>query len=130
MNWTEIIERAFELLIYPMISALSLYLINLASAKIAELKQKAKNDEQKKYLDMLDNTITSAVMATTQTYVDSLKKQGKFDEEAQKVAFKQTYDAVMAVLSADASKYLSEIVGDLQAYITSKIEATVGMTKK
>jgi hypothetical protein len=129
MNWTEIIERAFELLIYPMISALSIYLINLASAKIAELKQKAKNDEQKKYLDMLDNTITSAVMATTQTYVDSLKKQGKFDEEAQKVAFKQTYDAVVAVLSADASKYLSEIVGDLQAYITTKIEATVGQTK-
>ena len=33
----------------------------------------------KGYLDMLNTTISSAVLATTQTYVDALKKEGKFD---------------------------------------------------
>ena len=40
-----------------------------------------------KYLKMLSETITKCVIATNQTYVETLKKQGKFDEEAQKIAF-------------------------------------------
>jgi hypothetical protein len=36
---------------------------------------------------MLNRTITECVIATNQTYVETLKQQGKFDEEAQKIAF-------------------------------------------
>jgi hypothetical protein len=68
-------------------------------------------------------------MATTQTYVDALKKEGKFDGEAQKVAFSKTFDAVLAVLNDDAKEYLGEVVGDLTAYITNKIEANVKYSK-
>ena len=78
---------------------------------------------------MLNETISSAVLATTQTYVDSLKKQGKFDIEAQKVAFSQTYDAVMKVLTDEAIKYLTASVGDLETYITNRIEADVKLCK-
>jgi hypothetical protein len=83
----------------------------------------------KKYLDMLNDTISNAVLATTQTYVETLKKQGKFDEEAQKIAFKQTYDAVMKVLTDDAVKYVTTSVGDLETYVTNRIEAEVKLTK-
>ena len=58
-----------------------------------------------------------------------VKKQGKFDVEAQKAAFKQTYDAVMSVLTVDAVKYITELVDDLDIYITNKIEADVKLTK-
>ena len=69
------------------------------------------------------------VIATNQTYVESLKKQGKFDAEAQKVAFNQTYEAVMCILSEEAKEYLNEAVGDLNLYITQKIEAEVQLNK-
>jgi hypothetical protein len=36
---------------------------------------------------MATDTITNCVIATNQTYVNSLKEQGKFDEAAQKEAF-------------------------------------------
>jgi hypothetical protein len=36
---------------------------------------------------MLTDTITKCVIATNQTYVETLKKEGKFDLEAQEVAF-------------------------------------------
>ena len=36
---------------------------------------------------MLSQTITDCVLATNQTYVDTLKAQGSFDAEAQKIAF-------------------------------------------
>ena len=129
MNWTEVLEQIFELLVYPVVSLTGIYLTYLISVKIKELKQKTANDTAKKYLDMLNDTISSAVLATTQTYVESLKKQGKFDAEAQKMAFKQTYNAVMSVLTTDAVKYLTESVGDLEIYITNKIEADVKLCK-
>ena len=78
---------------------------------------------------MLAETITACVIATNQTYVESLKKQGKFDVEAQKEAFNQTYNAIMAVLTNEAKLYLTNIYGDLAAYITARIEAEVNISK-
>ena len=129
MDWANVLSQVFELVVYPVLSIAGIYLTHLISAKIKELKQKTKDETTQKYLDMLDETISNAVLATTQTYVESLKKQGKFDMEAQKVAFKQTYDAVMKVLTADAVKYVTESVGDLEIYITNKIEANVKLCK-
>ena len=129
MDWMNVLEQIFELVVYPVLSVASLYLTYLISVKIKELKQKTNDETAKKYLDMLDVTIQNAVLATTQTYVETLKKQGKFDAEAQKVAFKLTYDAVMKVLTTDAVKYITFIVGDLETFITSKIEANVKLSK-
>ena len=106
MDWMEVLTQVFELVVYPVLSIGGIYLTYLISVKIKELKQKTNDEVAKKYLDMLNDTISSAVLATTQTYVDSLKKQGKFNEEAQKIAFQQTYEAVMKVLTADAVEYV------------------------
>ena len=129
MDWSLVLKQIFELIVYPVISLAGLYLIYLIGVKIKELKQKADNETAKKYLDMLNNTIASAVLATTQTYVEALKKEGKFDAEAQKAAFNQTYEAVMKVLNAEAIKYITESIGDLETYITNQIEAQVKLTK-
>jgi hypothetical protein len=129
MDWAIILEQIFELIVYPVIGIAGIYLTYLISVKIKELKQKTNDELSKKYLDMLNETIASAVLATTQTYVETLKKQGKFDVEAQKAAFTQTYDAVMKVLTAEAVKYINMSVGDLETYVTNKIEANVKLSK-
>ena len=129
MNWMNVLQNIFELIVYPVLSIGGIYLTYLISVKIKELKQKTNDDTTKKYLDMLNDTIAATVLATTQTYVEALKKQGKFDEAAQKEAFKQTYDAVMKVLTAEAIKYITVSVGDLETYVTNQIEAQVKLTK-
>ena len=129
MDWTQVLKQIFELVVYPVLSIGGIYLTYLISVKIKELKQKTNDDTAKKYLDMLNETIASAVLATTQTYVEALKKEGKFDLDAQKEAFKQTYDAVMKVLTDEAIKYITSSVGDLETYVTNKIEAEVKITK-
>ena len=78
---------------------------------------------------MLTSTITDCVIATNQTYVDALKVEGKFDAEAQKKAFSLTCNAVLYILTDDAKEYLSESLGDLESYITSKIESQVKLQK-
>ena len=129
INWLEILGQVFEIIVFPVLSAAAVYFITWLKAKKQELQQKIKNDTAKKYMDMLEKTITDCVMATNQTYVDALKKEGSFDAEAQKKAFQLTFDAVMAVLTDDAKDYLGEAVKDLTAYITTEIEAKVKAVK-
>ena len=125
----EMLAQIFEVCIIPLLGVLTAYFIKFVNAKSAEIGTKVENETQKKYLEMLNNTITDCVIATTQTYVDSLKKQGTFDAEAQKVAFTMTYESVVKLLTDEATEYLNEAVGDLQLYITQKIEAEVNLNK-
>jgi hypothetical protein len=129
MNWINILNQIFQLAIFPIISIAAIYICYLISVKIDEIKKKNNNALADKYLDMLNDTIVNAVLATTQTYVESLKKDNTFTADAQKEAFKKTYDAVMKILTEDAKKCLTESVGDLETYITNKIEAEVKLSK-
>jgi hypothetical protein len=129
MDWFELLTQLFQIVIFPLLGAITLYLISLINAKKKELQDKINNEKFKKYLDMLDETITSCVIATTQTYVQNLKEQGKFDAEAQKTALNKTFSAVMAILSEDAKQYLQEGISDLEGYILNKIENDVATTK-
>ena len=129
MNWSTILPQLFEIVLVPLLSIGVVYVIYFLNAKTKELKDKTDNDLYDKYLDMLNSTITQCVIATTQTYVSSLKQQGKFDEEAQKIAFQKTYDNVMSILTAESKYYLQTALGDLEAYVNSKIEAEVALNK-
>jgi hypothetical protein len=78
---------------------------------------------------MFGDTVVACVRATNQTYVETLKKQGKFDANAQQVAFEMTYKAVMDILTDEAKEYLINMCGDLDAFLTTRIEAEVNNTK-
>ena len=124
-----LIKEIFEVCVIPLLGVLTAYFVKWVNAKSAELVSKTQNETQAKYIAMLNDTISDCVIATTQTYVDALKKQGAFDAEAQKVAFNMTYEAVVKLLTDEAQQYLSEAVGDLNLYITQKIEAEVNLNK-
>lgn len=129
MNYTQLIADIFQVCIIPLLGVLTAFFVKWVNAKSAEIKTNIDDATLKKYMDMLTKTITDCVVATNQTYVESLKAQGKFDAEAQKKAFELTSSAVMEILSADAQEYLSSAVGDLNVYITKKIEAEVNANK-
>ena len=129
MDWLDLLYDVLKVCVIPLLGVLTTYCIKWLSAKEAEALEKVDNDIAAKYLSLAFETIRDCVSATTQTYVDSLKKQGKFDEAAQKVAFHMTFDAVMQILSDDVKQYLIEAYGDLTAYLTTKIEAEVKAQK-
>lgn len=126
---TELLTQIFEVCILPLLGILTTFFVKWVNARIGEISDNRKNETEKKYLNMLNNTISDCVIATTQTYVDALKKQGAFDAEAQKVAFTMTYEAVIKLLTDEAQIYLNEAVGDLNLYITQKIESEVNLNK-
>ena len=129
MDWLELLFQIFEVCIIPLLGVLTAFVVKFIKAKELEINAKHDNDVLAKYVRMLSETITDCVIATNQTYVESLKAQGSFDTEAQKIAFQKTFNSVMAVLSVEAKEYLSEAYGDLAAYITNRIEAEVNVNK-
>lgn len=133
----ELINQIFQVCIVPLLAVLTTYLVKYIDAKKDELivkKEEANTNKENmladKYIKMLADTIKACVIATNQTYVDSLKDKNAFDGEAQKEAFKKTSDAVMLILSQEAKDYLSTIYGDLNQYIITQIEASVNENKK
>lgn len=126
---TMLIKEIFEVCIIPLLGVLTAYFVKWVNVKSAELSASRESELERKYLNMLNDTIADCVMATTQTYVDALKKQDSFDIEAQKEAFAMTYSAVMKLLTDEATEYLNTIIGDLSLYITQKIESEVKLNK-
>ena len=120
-----IVNQIFQIVIIPILGALTVFAVKWINAKANSIKAETDNALLQKYTDMVAETISKCVLATNQTYVDALKQQGSFDMEAQKVAFKMTYDAVLEILSEEAKVYLTEAVGDFEEYLKQLIEAEV-----
>lgn len=129
MDWNALVIDIFRVCLIPLFGIITAYLTNFLKAKKAEIEDKVENEKLATYLQMLDDTIINCVISTNQTYVESLKQSGTFNLEAQKEAFKLTYDAVIAIIGKDAEAYLALALGDLYTYITNKIEAEVSLNK-
>lgn len=129
-TFLQMLTQIFEVCIIPLLGILTTYLVKYIAAKRDAIIAQSDNSLANKYIKMLADTITTCVIATNQTYVDSLKEQGKFDKEAQKQAFNFTLDAVLAILGDEGQEYLAEIYGDLNTYIKQQIEVSVNKNKK
>ena len=136
-TWLELLSQIFEVCIVPLLGILTTFLVSFIKTKKEEVLNKIsadKTEEQKKtfekYLNLVETTVVDCVQATNQTYVETLKAEGTFDAEAQKVAFNKTLESVLSILSDDAKEYLTEIFGDLNTYLTNLIESKVNTSKK
>lgn len=125
----EIVVQIIQVCVIPLLGILTKYLVDYLTAKRNEINSKTDNETAQKYTNMIYQTVVDCVIATNQTYVDSLKKSGSFDEAAQKEAFNRTMNAIMTILSDDAKEYITEATGDLNTYLTQLIEAEVNKRK-
>lgn len=125
----EIVIQIIQVCVIPLLGILTKYLVDYLTAKRNEINSKIDNETAQKYTNMIYQTVVDCIIATNQTYVESLKKSGSFDEAAQKEAFNRTMSAVMTILSDDAKEYITEATGDLNTYLTQLIEAEVNKHK-
>ena len=130
MDWMNLLYDIFDLCIIPLFGVLVAYVVKYINAKGNEIAANVDSELASKYIVMLTTTIADCVVATNQTYVEALKREGKFDKDAQAKAFQMTYDAVMDILTDDAKEYLANFYGDLTLYLTKRIEAEVVANKK
>ena len=73
--------------------------------------------------------VNDAVDYVNQTYVDALKREGKFDLDAQKKAFQTAYNTIIETLSAEALSYIESISGETNKLLEVLIESSVRLHK-
>lgn len=106
----------------PLISLGGTQLIKLINSKI-------KNDTAVKLLTEATTVVTNAVRCVFQTYVESLKAEGKFDAQSQEIALKKARDITLSQLSEDAKEYIKNNFGNINAWINTQIEASINLLK-
>ena len=105
------------------------YLVQYLRRKSEQIIAQTDNMTIKAFLVEATDAVSTAVTYTSQTFVDALKKEGKFDKDKQQEALKKSLDKAISLLSESAKNALTDIYGDLEAYLTSKIEAEVRSQK-
>ena len=130
MDWTKILMQIFEICIIPLLGALCTFLIAFIRKKSKALQEKTNNELLDRLITQTEEIVVVCIKATNQTYVESLKDKNAFDAEAQKAAFKKTYETVLSMLSEDAKKMIADNYGDVAQYITTLIESKIKQSKK
>ena len=108
--------------IIPLISTAGTQLIKFINSKI-------KNNELAKQLTTATTIVTNAVRVVFQTYVDTLKKNGSFDKEAQAEALTRAKNIALSQITEDTKSYIEENYGDFNNWLTIQIEASINCLK-
>ncbi len=121
-------------LLYAIISAavpvLTIYAVKFLQSLYESNKNKIKNENARETLNRITDMIVAVVETTTSTYVKQLKAENLFNADAQKKAFDITYETVKKQLTAESSAIIEEVYGDVEVYLTNKIEQFVEELKK
>ena len=128
-TFKEILEVIVAVVIIPAIPVLAKCLVDALKEWSESKAVEIEDATIAGYLEDITDVIYQAVICTTQTYVDTLKAQGKFDEEAQKIAFEKTKNTVMRLLAEDAKEFIFTMYGDIDLWLDTKIEQMVNDTK-
>lgn len=125
MDFNEVLTVIFKVVIIPVLPVAVAYLVAYLRAKKEELTNSMNNQVVASVLSEAGDAVLQAVEYVSQTYVDSLKAQGKFDVEAQKEAFEKAKEAAVTILTQESLELLTSITGDVETWLTTKIEQTV-----
>lgn len=94
------------------------------------LNSKIKDENLRKHATAVTTIVSGAVQAVFQDFVEVLKKNGKFDEAAQKEAKERAITIINSQLTEELKKYIETNFGDITTWISNQIESTIYSLKK
>lgn len=110
----------------PALVALVLVALNFFLKKTENIK----NEDVRENVQMVLQTIARSINFTNQRFVDELKKEGKFDEEAMREAFYRTKKLVERQVDAEGRAAVEKMHKDFTVFIESEIESQINESKK
>ena len=112
------------------VTVIILPLITLLGSKLIKWISKKIDDENiEKNLIKATNIVLDAVKYVLQTYVDNLKKEGKFTKDAQLIAFNKAKEIVLSQFNEEIKNYIKNNFGDIDSWIDVQIEASINNLK-
>lgn len=95
------------------------------SALVKWLNSKIADKELETFLVKITTIITDAIKAVYQSFVQTLKEAGKFDEAAQQEAKKRALEIIHSQLTVEMKEYISSNFGDIEVWLNEKIESII-----
>ena len=123
MTWNDVLIDAVNVAFKAIIMFAIPYLFAMIGKKI-------KNDHAKRLINKGEEFVLKSIDMVQQTFVESLKAEGKFDLEAQQKAYKLCYDRWMVMANDEVKAAILEEVGDLDAWLDTMIEAGIAQNKQ
>ena len=122
-------ENLGNILIPLLITIITICICTITS-KIAKNAAESAPSKYSEIIYALENIVNKAVITTNQTFVNELKKQGKFDKEAMEEAYNKTFNSIIASLSQSFFEYIDEETVDIDALLKNMIETSVNWNKE
>ena len=121
----EIIINAILLLVPVLVG----YLATFIKKKTDELQNKINKDEVNKYIDILESTVVNVVTCVQETFVQTLKNKGEFNEEFAIEAYEKAKTDILNILGEAGVTTLQTAYGDIDVLLKVLIEAAVKKIK-
>ena len=121
-------ENLGNILIPLLITIITICVCTMTS-KIAKNAAESAPSKYSEIIYGLENVVNKAVITTNQTFVNELKKQGKFDKEAMEAAYNKTFNSIVASLSQSFFEYIDEENIDIDTLLKNMIETSVDWNK-
>ena len=112
------------------VTSIILPLLTYAGTRlVAYLNSKIKDENYRIQLTTATDIVVNAVRSVFQTYVDSLKASGSFDEKAQVIALTKAKDIALEQMTDEVKNFISKNYGSVDAWLTTTIESTINLIK-
>ena len=121
-------ENLGNILIPLLITIITICICTITS-KIAKNAAESAPSKYSEIIYALENIVNKAVITTNQTFVNELKKQGKFDKEAMEEAYNKTFNSIVASLSQSFFEYIDKETIDIDTLLKNMIETSVDWNK-
>ena len=121
-------ENLGNILIPLLITIITICICTITS-KIAKNAAESAPSKYSEIIYALENIVNKAVITTNQTFVNELKKQGRFDKEAMEEAYNKTFNSIVASLSQSFFEYIDREAIDIDTLLKNMIETSVDWNK-
>ena len=122
-------ENLGNILIPLLITIITICVCTMTS-KIAKNAAESAPSKYSGIIYALENIVNKAVITTNQTFVNELKKQGKFDKKAMEEAYNKTFNSIVASLSQSFFEYIDKENVDIDTLLKNMIETSVNWNKE
>ena len=116
-------------ILIPLLVTIITICICMITSKVAKSAAESAPSKYSEIIYALENIVNKAVITTNQTFVNELKKQGKFDKEAMEEAYNKTFNSIVASLSQSFFEYIDEEAIDIDTLLKNMIETSVDWNK-
>ena len=116
-------------ILIPLLITIITICICIVTGKVAKDATRLAPSKYSEIIYALENIVNKAVITTNQTFVNELKKQGKFDKKAMEEAYNKTFNSIVASLSQSFFEYIDEEAVDIDTLLKNMIETSVNWNK-